>query len=190
MDDFPDWSVFQERETLALAGELLSPAAEIAAVLRTTSARLARAEQLLREAEQNDFSRLAQLAVLAAQLGMLLERNAGVFGGNAAVTHQEELASVYKSLQIIQKQMLAFLRKAGLEIELPLAKTYAEVAGCVEIEEWQHHQNFVEERVIDVIEPVVRKGLWLRAGRVVMGAPLAARPQNNHDESGTRECDL
>lgn len=180
MDELPDWSLFQERETLQLDEELLSPAAEITAVLRASAAKFASAEQLFREAEENNFTNLAQQAVLVVQFGMLLERSTPLF--ESAKAEQRELASIAKSLQIIQKQMLSSLHRANLEIEIPLTKSYTEVAGRVEIERWQHSQDAVEEYVLEVIEPVIRKGPLLRPGRVVMCAPLTARPHEKQNE--------
>jgi hypothetical protein len=183
VDSLPDWSVFQERETVPVANELLSPASELATTLRTTHALLSKMQQAIEDSEQSRFSELAQHAVLVGQLGMLLEKNADTL--LASVEHKltNPLFRFYKSLQIIQKQMLDALKKAGLEIEIPLNKSYAEVADSVEIEHWRHFQDISEEIVIEVIEPIIRKGSSRRAGRVVMGAPLHAQSPIQQDET-------
>lgn len=175
MNDFPDWSLFQERETIATSSELLSPASEIAATFHIFSTRLLKAQQALDDLERSNFAELAQQAVLVVQLGMLLERNADIFTSASDQKEHNNLYHIYKSFQIIQKQMLDDLKKAGLEIEIPLHRSYAEVADSVEIDHWRHHQKFSEELVIDVLEPVIRKGTLLRAGRVIMGAPLSTQ---------------
>lgn len=187
VDKFPDWSIFRERETLAPVSELLSPTSEITATLRSTNRTLSRTQQALQDIEQSSFTELAQLAVLVTQLGTLIERNAEVFAASAEQQPTKSLSRVYKSLQIIQNQMLDSLKKAGLEVEIPLYKTYAEVAEYVEIEQWQHLQNLSEETVIDVLEPVIRRGALLHTGRVIMGAPLTTAASDEQD--GTAPCE-
>ncbi|GCE07571.1 hypothetical protein [Dictyobacter aurantiacus] len=182
MDKLPDWSVFQERETLSLPGELLSPASEIAMALRLTRAQLAETRQTLQRSEQDNFSELAQQAVLIVQLGRLLESSSAAFLTFTENKVKNPLYPIYKQLQVIQKQMLDTLKKAGVEIEIPLHKTYAEVADYVEIEHWRHQEDITEEMVIDVIEPVIRKGALLRAGRVIMGAPLSQQSYTASEE--------
>lgn len=176
VDKFPDWSVFQQRETLVPTDDFSSPAAEVATVLRAAHAKQEAGQQALRELEWRSFVELAQQAVRVVQLGKLLEDKADAFLSSSEAKQARALAHAYKSLQINQKQMLDALKKAGLEIEIPLHKTYAEVAENVEIEEWRHHQDFTEEIVVDVKEPIVRRGSLIRAGRVIMGAPLSAQP--------------
>jgi len=182
VDRLSDWSVFQERETVAVANELLSPASEIATTLRATYAIWSRAQQAAQDNEQSSFTELAQQAILVVQLGMLLEHNADTFLTSPEQKLTNPLLRIYKSLQIIQKQMLDALKKAGMEIEIPLHKSYAEVADSVEIEHWRHHQDIYEETVIDVLEPVIRKGSLLRTGRVIMGAPLIAQSSGEQGE--------
>lgn len=187
VDKLPDWSLFQEREILVPGDELLSPVAEITATLRATNRTLTSAQQVSHDLAQSSFTELARQAILVVQLGALLERSAEIFRASAEQQQTKALARVYKSLQIIQKQMLDELQKAGLEIELPLHKTYAEVAEYVEIDQWQHLEDLSAELVVDVLEPVLRRGALLRAGRVIMGAPLHARPSGTQDESEAAE---
>jgi hypothetical protein len=187
VDSFPDWSVFQEREAIVPTSELLSPASEIATTLRATHLKLVVAQQTLQDLEQSSFAELAQQAVLVVQMGMLLERSADAFLASSEKKPISPIVRIYKSLQIIQKQMLDELKKAGLEIEVPLHKTYAEVADTVEIEHWRHSQDIAEEIVIDVLEPVIRRGALLRAGRVIMGAPLSAQTFAGRTETITSE---
>lgn len=187
VDKLPDWSLFQEREILAPDDELLSPVAEITATLRATNRALTSAQQISRDLEQSSFTELARQAILVVQLGVLLERSTEIFRACAEQQQTKALARVYKSLQIIQKQMLDELQKAGLEIELPLHKTYAEVAEYVEIDQWQHLEHLSAELVVDVLEPVIRRDTLLRAGRVIMGAPLHAEPSSTQDEREAAE---
>lgn len=190
---FPDWSIFKERETLPLEQEVLSPAAEVAALLRVHYVSVTEGRQAEKEAFQTGFAALAEQAVLVFQLEMLLQRSSSSFAssdsGSRLQGRQETLPRLYKSLRIIKDQMLEALTSAGIEIEIPLGKSYEEVADFVEIEHWRHQQHLAEEIVLDVYEPIIRmrqanQGLVLvRAGRVVMGAPLESVPRDDNNQA-------
>jgi hypothetical protein len=180
VDKIPDWSVFKERELLSLEHELLSPAAEVAAVLRQRHAALDEARQAKAEIAQAGFVALAEQAVLAVQLELLLERSLPSFSGvdSPVQGKRGSLSHIYKSLCIVKDQMFDALKKAGIEIEVPLGKRYEEVADSVEVEQWQPRQDCREEVVIAVREPIVRMrrsdhpGGLVRVGRVNIGVPL------------------
>lgn len=185
MDNFPDWDIFQERETLHSASEVLSPVAELVASLHQSNRLLEQTRQELLDLEQSGFTELTRLAVLVVQLQTLLERNAALFPVQPATSQEKALARFGKSLHIIEKQLLDALRQAGLELEVPFHKTYAEVAEDVEIDQWHHLPDLTEEIVIDVLEPILRKGKLWRAGRVIMGAPLQAEPGSAEEDAET-----
>ncbi|GHO66893.1 hypothetical protein KSC_057850 [Ktedonobacter sp. SOSP1-52] len=194
--NLPDWSIFKEREALPLEYELLSPAAEVAALLRVHYASLTEGRRAEAEAFQTSFAALAEQAVLVAQLEMLLQRSSSSFSssdqGSRLQGRQETLPRLYKSLCIIKDQMLEALTSAGIEIEFPLGKSYEEVADFVEIEHWRHQQHLTEEIVIDVYEPIIRMlqahqgPVLVRAGRVVMGAPLESEPRDGNHHAVAR----
>ena len=162
--EFPDWSVFSEREA-PFDSELLSPASEVAAVLQWSHAALDEAQQAVEDVRREGLMALAEQAVLVVQLAAALDRYAPDFT-------QASLTNVQRSLRIVKDQMLAAVNRAGLEIGVPLGKSFNEVADLVSVAGWRHHRNFSSEVVAEVLEPfVVYRGVPLRFGRVVMGAP-------------------
>src|SRR5947209_4682084 len=108
LDKFPDWSVFSERE-VPFDVELLSPAAEVVAVLQGSQAALDEARQEVKDVRREYLEALAQQAVLVVQLAAVLDRYAPDYT-------QASLAKVHRSLRIVKDQMLDELGRAGLEI--------------------------------------------------------------------------
>ena len=165
LDKFPDWSVFSERE-VPFDVELLSPAAEVVAVLQGSQAALDEARQEVKDVRREYLEALAQQAVLVVQLAAVLDRYAPDYT-------QASLAKVHRSLRIVKDQMLDELGRAGLEIIIPIGKAFDEVAHSVNVDGWRHHEDFSSEVVAEVVEPIVTyRGDLVRPGRVVMGAPL------------------
>jgi molecular chaperone GrpE (heat shock protein) len=163
-DEFPDWNIFSERE-VPLDVELLSPASEVTAILRRCQAALDEAQQTVEHIRKQGLMALAEQAVLVVQLAAALDRYAPDLA-------QASLAKVHRSLRIIKDQMLAALTDAGLEIEVPISKSFDEVERWVNVDGWRHHPSFPGEVVAEVVEPIVLyQGVLLRPGRVVMGAP-------------------
>jgi molecular chaperone GrpE (heat shock protein) len=164
-DKFPDWSAFSKRE-IPFEVELLSPASEAAALLQRSQAALDEAWQEVDHVRGEGLAALAQQAALVIQLAATLERYQPDFT-------QASLKKVYRSLQITKDQMLDELRRVGLEIIVPLGKTFDEVAQLVNVDGWRHQEHFTSEVVAEVIEPIVMyRNILVRPGRVVMGAPL------------------
>ncbi len=163
-DEFPDWSLFSERNS-PVEVELVSPASEVTAILRRCQMALEEAQQTIEQTRKQGLMALANQAVLVAQLTDTIEH----YAPNLA---QASLAKVHRSLRILKDQMLAGLADAGLEIEVPLGKSFDEVERWVNIDGWRHHESFSGEVVAEVVEAIVRyDGKLLRPGRVVMGAP-------------------
>ena len=164
LDEFPDWDAFSERE-VPFDVELLSPASEVAAILRRRQAALDKAQQAVERIRKQGLMALAEQAVLVIQLAATIERYAPDLA-------QASLTKVHRSLRIIKDQMLAALADAGLEIEVPTGKPFDEVERWVNVDGWRHHESFSGEVVAEVVEPIVLyQGVLLRQGRVVMGAP-------------------
>ena len=174
---FPDWSVFSEREEVNLGAdaESGSPAAEMAALLRTYQHDRRETEDRLEREQQWWLDALVQQAILVAQFEIVLGRY------DAALAEQlqqlpvqaSSLRKAYRSFRILKDQMLAQLSTFDLKIEIPLGKTYSEVENVVAIEGWRHHQDYSQEMVVEVREPVVYfKGALVHQGKVIMGGPL------------------
>ncbi len=185
LDNFPDWSVFSEREEVKLDTELVSPAAEIAVLLQRRQTALNEAEQALIHERHTWLDILARQAVHVAQLAIVLGRFESTIHQIATQSpeSQLQLKRSYHALRIVKDQMLDELQRAGLQIEEPLGKRYEEVAEFVSVEGWRHHKDFTSEVVAEVREPIVRYyGAVVRMGCVVMGAPLEEEEFSEQEE--------
>jgi hypothetical protein len=170
-DDF-GWSAFRERPVPPEV-ELLSPAAELAAVLQRCSRDLDAAREATRQATASGVAMVAEHAVLVFQL-------AAVLGRTEEALTAAGLTNVHRQLRIVNKQMVDALKDADLVIVDPLGKPFDETADVVEVTGWRHGAEFGADVVAETIEPVVFHGdAVVRHGRVIMGAPL---PEPHGDE--------
>jgi hypothetical protein len=170
--DFPDWKAFRKREEVFLDTELLTPAAEMASIMGRYQAARLQAQQVAEEERQQLLDLLARQAVLVTHFGFMLERYELAFSQQQPLG-VSTLSKAYRSLRIVKAQMLDALQSKGLEIEVPIGKSYDQVDEVVNIEGWRHHKDYTSELVVEVIEPIVRyKGGLIQRGRVLMGAPL------------------
>jgi hypothetical protein len=181
---FPDWNIFSEREevNLGLDVEPGSPAGEMAALLRTYKAERRQIEELLAREHRVWLDALIRQAILVAQLDIVLGRY------DEAISQFIEqpqgqlslLQKSYRSFRILKEQMIAELGKFDLQIEIPLGKTYRDVENVVVVEGWRHHQDYFQEIVVEVREPVVYfKGMPVHQGKVIMGGPLQAEGESS-----------
>jgi hypothetical protein len=162
--ELPDWAAFSERETLPDV-EVLSPAAEMAALLQRYRSDIDSARSAGAEAHRELLLALAQQAVYTVQLEAALDRY-------EPALQNASLAKIHRHLRVLKDQMLAGLMEAGLEIVRLGGRSYDEVADAVRIDGWRHHADYATEQVVEEVEPLVRyEGRPLRTGRVVMGAP-------------------
>jgi len=174
---FPDWSVFSKREEINLGADAEpgSPAAEMAALLRTYQHDRRETEDRLEREQQWWLDALMQQAILVAQFALVLSRHdAALLEQSRQMPEQAaSLRKVYRSFRILKDQMLTQLAAVGMRIDIPLGKTYSEVEDVVAIEGWRHHQDYRQEIVVEVREPVVYfKGALVHQGKVIMGGPL------------------
>ena len=169
LDKFPDWSIFQKR-TLPVEVEMLSPAAETVALLQS------RLMDIRITQTSKDETRIAGLEALAQQAVFVVQLEASL--NNYRIRLEEAMLNkVYRALRIVKDQMLTALQEAGLEVAVPLGKPFDTVAEHVDVLGWRHHENFTEEVVAEVLEPIIfSQGTLIRQGRVVVGAPLAQKP--------------
>ena len=185
LGNFPDWSVFSEREEVVLDTELVSPAAEVAALLRRRQAALHEAQQAIAQERKTWLDVLAQQAAFVTQLAVVLGRYESAITQVATQTPESQLLlkRSYQALRIVKDQMLDALLQAGLEIEEPLGKGYDEVAEAVRVDGWLHRKEFTSEVVAEVREPIVRySGVVVHMGCVVMGAPLEEEEFSEQEE--------
>lgn len=163
-EHFPNWSLFTGRP-LPEEMELLSPAAEIAAVLQQSLLKLEAEKHARVNVEQEYITMLAQQAVFLAQFSTTLERH-------RPKLEDASLNKIYRSLRIVKEQMRTALEQAGFEIIEPQGKSFDEVAEMVDVIGWRHHADFPSEIVAEVVKPIILyKGQVVQNGSVVMGAP-------------------
>jgi len=183
--ELPDWTLFAEREE-PIESEMLAPALEMAAVLQKHHADAERASGETDAIRRTGLEALAEQAVFVFQLESALAR----YEEDLA---QASLARIHRHLRVLKDQMLAALKKAGLEIIVPLGKTFDEVADSVHVTGWRHLEEFTSEVVAEVTEPVIKhNGELVRAGQIVMGAPLemaVTQPLDGQTEQATEQTD-
>src|SRR5258708_3930050 len=107
-DEPPDWGAFVEREVLTSV-EMVSPAAEVAALLQRYRADLETVRRELDEKCQAYVAELASQAVLVVHLASALDRYESLLAGAG-------LSKAYRHLRVVKEQMLDALIKADVEI--------------------------------------------------------------------------
>ncbi len=74
------------------------------------------------------------------------------------------------------------LGQADLELLIPQGLPFDQVADWVDVDGWRHSPEFQEEMVAEVVEPIVmRRGVLVRLGRVIMGAPPARQATSAYE---------
>lgn len=173
----PSWAEFRERAALAV--ELHSPAAELAAVLQRYR------EDLDAAANAGVESREQGLRALADQAALVVELEA-MIGRYEPQLVQASLEAVHRALRILKDRMLDQIAAAGLEVVRLAGASAADVIDLVEVQCWRHGDEFATEVVAEELEAAVRlDGVVLHSGRVVMGAPRDPEPlPDRSDEPG------
>jgi hypothetical protein len=158
---FPDWSVFHERE-VPTPVEIASPSSTISALLESRLADIKALKQRVVPVDGAELDALAQQAVYHAELALLLNEAAEI-----------------SVLRMINDKMRENLKNVGLEVIDLQGKSFHEVPDYVDVIGWRHKAEFSAEVVDEVLEPIVLcDGLVMRRGRIIMGAPLAQKPEN------------
>ena len=170
--NFPDWSQFKERAVTNTDVNFVSMAAQMAALINERGNAVREGQRAVEDERKRWLEALAKQATLVVQLTIVLDR----YEATIAQHTQEprtQLQRSYRSLRIVKDQMLDALRSAGLEVVIPLRKSFDELGETVRVENWIHHERFTAEVVAEVKEPVVYfEGTLVQQGRVVMGAPI------------------
>lgn len=183
---FPEWSLFAEREEVKLDVDLISPAAAMAALLQFQQQAL---QEVRRAGENEHMAWVRAIAALAVQVGRIEMLLSNYSAASAALSEerggQTPLVKFYRSVRIVKDQMIELLRNHGIEIMIPLGKTYEEVANNVQIDSWKYHADYTVEVIAEVLEAgVVVRGEVVQQARVIMGAPLDV------GESGAQTRDI
>lgn len=163
-DESLGWHLFADREA-AEPVSMLSPADELTALLRRYQGDLDQTRASA-AAEVADIHRLgARQAVLVAQLEQVL-------GETEAQFEEAGLKMPHRRLRILKDQLRDSLNEAGFTFEIPTGRPFADVADAVEVVHWRQGPEFTEEVVAGTHEPIVLyRGLVIRHGQVIMGAP-------------------
>jgi hypothetical protein len=168
-DEPLSWSAFSTRP-VAVRSDLVSPVAEMVAVLQRYRADVDAARAAVEDVRREGLKALAGQAVLAVRLEAAL-------AAYQAKMADASLGRAYQHLRILKDQMLEGLVAQELAVVRLLGRPYVEVAALVEVDGWLHRAELEAEVVVEELEPaVVSAGVLIRAGRVVMGAPLQAAP--------------
>ncbi|GHO65072.1 hypothetical protein KSC_039640 [Ktedonobacter sp. SOSP1-52] len=166
LDKLIDWGTFRKRDA-PIKVDIQSPQAEITTLIRKQQLSLSQEIQRTDRMRNDLVNILAQQMVFVAQLEKVLERNQ---------PKEDSIRTFYKfyrSVNIIKKQMLEALQKAGFDNVDLQEKTFDEVADMVEVDGWRHSSQFTGEVVAEVTAPAVcYQGHLIRQGIVIMGAPL------------------
>ena len=166
-DNLLNWDQFKKRPEIE-GVEILSPAAEVAAYLQQFYAKINSLTEKFEDVHNVAISGLAEQAVLVFQFQTILER------------YEEQLrhisqsgGDVFRTLRVLKDQMLGTLRDSGIEIDVPLGRSFQEVAEIADKVHWRHGEEFTSEIVVEVIEPVIKlHNRVVRPAHLVMGAPL------------------
>lgn len=167
---YPDWNVFEERQTPS-GLEILNPAAEVAALLQNLQSERDSAARELHDAREENLQILAKAGVYLFSLEMALVRY-------EEAMKKAELVKEHRHIRVIKDLMRDLITSAGLVIENPMGKSFNDVAHEVHVEGWRHSEAYTSEVVAEVMEPIIRyQGRVVKLGRVVMGAPAENLPE-------------
>jgi molecular chaperone GrpE (heat shock protein) len=162
------WSQFTERDVLQEAAPR-SPHLEIMTVLQAWYTHRKVMEKQIAETEDRWLDRLAELTVFIYHLEQCLEEYQSCMA-------EQGLTQAFRHLQMIKNQVVDTIRKTGIVILDPKKCKYAQISDLVNVIDWVYKQEFLEEVVTGVKDPVILYNeRVLRLGRVVMGAPDASR---------------
>jgi hypothetical protein len=164
------WDALEFREQPQV-GAVFSPAAAVESLLGRYRRDLEAAQAALTAVQDAGVQALAEQAIFVVQLASVIE-------AYTAQIEKADLGKIGRHFRILKDQMLDALKQAGLEVEVPLGKPYSALGNDAQIDGWRHKAEYEAEVVAEVVEPIVRQGGRLvRAGRVIMGAPLSASPE-------------
>jgi hypothetical protein len=145
---------------------LLSPAAEVGALLQEHAAEK---QQWKREAAEHDKKQNRILAEVTS-LAYLLD--------DAAARFQEPMEAsglkrAYRELRVLKDKLVQTLAEAGCTWRDPLGEPFeGDLPDLVNVDGWRYAPEYTENCVAQVREPIIlRNGVPIKEGSVVVGAP-------------------
>jgi hypothetical protein len=150
---------------------LLAPAAEIAAQLQEHAADRQRWQQELAEQARIHDQSLAE----ATSVVYLLDE---ALGRAQAPLEQAGLLRAYRELRILKDRLIQLLADQGCSWRDPLGLPFeGDLPELVNVDGWRYGPEYDQACVAQVREPIImRHGVVIREGSVVVGAPGAAPP--------------
>ena len=176
---------YQHRE-LPKDYALLSPAAEVAALLKEYSAEKQKLKAELAEHEK-DFDRLL---ALITDLAYLFD---DAIARSQPTLEEHGLKRMHRELRVLKDKLIQTLQEGGYTWRNPLGERFeGDLPELVNVDGWRYGPEYLENSVAQVREPIILKnGVPIKEGSVVVGAPeqlkqtdLAAPAEETQNDPG------
>jgi hypothetical protein len=145
---------------------LLSPAAEVAALLKEHSAEKQKLKaELARQAKELD-----QVLAEVTGLAYLFDEATARF---QPALEEQGLKRMYRELRVLKDKLIQTLQEAGYTWRNPLGEPFeGDLPELVNVDGWRYDPEYEENRVAQVREPIILKNsILIKEGSVVVGAP-------------------
>ena len=145
---------------------LLSPAAEVAGLLKGHAAEKQQWEDELAGQEKEYDRLLAQVTDLA----YLLDDAAARF---QPTLEEHGMKRMHRELRVLKDKLIQILQEAGYTWRNPLGERFeGDLPELVNVDGWRYGPEYQENCVAQVREPIILKdGVPIKEGSVVVGAP-------------------
>ncbi len=145
---------------------LLSPAAEVAGLLKEHSTEKQRMKGEFAELEKDFDHLLAQITDLAYLFDEAIVRF-------QPALEEHGLKRMHRELRVLKDQLIQTLQDAGYTWRNPLGEPFdGDLPELVSVDGWRYGPEYQENCVAQVREPIVLKnGSPIKDGSVVVGAP-------------------
>lgn len=162
---------------------LLSPAAEVAGLLKEHSTEKQRRKEEFAELEKDFDHLLAQITDMAYLLDEAIVRF-------QPALEEHGLKRMYRELRVLKDKLIQTLQDAGYTWRNPLGEPFdGDLPELVSVDGWRYAPEYQENRVAQVREPIILKnGSPIKEGSVVVGAPEQLK-QNDLTEPAEKTQD-
>lgn len=145
---------------------LLSPAAEVAALLKDHAAEKQHWENDLTRQEKACDKLLAEVTSLAYLLDEAVTRF-------QSPLEEQGLKRMHRELRVLKDKLIQMLLEGGYTWRDPMGELFeGDLPELVNVDGWRYGLDYTENRVAQVREPIVlRNGVPIKEGSVVVGAP-------------------
>jgi hypothetical protein len=145
---------------------MLSPAAEVAALLKEHAADKQQWENDLVMREKACDKLLAEVTSLA----YLLDEAVARF---ETPLEEQGLKRMHRELRVLKDKLIQTLLDSGYTWRDPMGELFeGDLPDLVNVDGWRYSPEYTENRIAQVREPIVlRNGIPIKEGSVVVGAP-------------------